>query len=126
LIWLLLTAVAVGNGLFVHIGLYAIILLAIPVSWIQFLNWRHHQYALTDSQLYVRSGWWRRKLTILPLPKVQTVDISQTPFDHPLDLATVTIGIAGGSSMTPLTIAAIPFHNALNLRNALFAQQNQT
>ncbi|AMO72975.1 PH domain-containing protein [Sphingorhabdus sp. M41] len=125
MISLLLIAIALGSGLFVHPGLFAIILLAGPVGLIQFLNWRHHQYALSNGQLYVRSGWWRRKLTILPLRKIQTVDVSQRPLDHPLDLATLTIGIAGGSTIAPLTIAAIGFQNAMNLRARILHLQNQ-
>jgi len=119
---LLLTGIALGTGLFVHDGLFAIILLAIPVSLIAYLNWRHHQYALTDSQLFVRSGWWRRKLTMLPLRKIQTVDVSQSPLDHPLDLATVTIGIAGGSPVRPVMIKDIDFDRAMDLRNRLVIQ----
>tara|TARA_R110001606_G_scaffold74988_2_gene173836 strand:+ start:663 stop:2189 length:1527 start_codon:yes stop_codon:yes gene_type:complete len=119
---LLLTAIALGTGLFVHAGLFGIILLAVPVGLIKYLNWRHHQYALTDSQLYVRSGWWRRISTTLPLRKIQTVDVSQRPLDHPLDLATVTIGIAGGSSIRPLKIEAIQFAKAMDLRSQLISR----
>jgi putative membrane protein len=123
---LLLMAIALGNGLFFHPGLFAIILFAVPVGLIQFLNWRHHQYALNDGQLYVRSGWWRRKLTILPLRKIQTVDVSQRPLDHPLDLATLTIGIAGGSTIGPLMVCDIPYQRAMALRTALLDPQNRT
>jgi len=123
---LLLAAVALGNGTFVHEGFFAIILLALPVAWILFLNWRHHQYALPDRQLFVRSGWWQRRLTILPRRKIQTVDVSQSPLDHPLDLATVTIGIAGGSAARPLTIKDIDFERAMELRAALLHQQVRT
>ena len=117
-------AIASANGLLVHAGMYAIILLAIPVTAFLFLNWRHHQYAVGEDQLYVRSGWWRRKLTILPLRKVQSVDVSQSPLDHPLDLATMTIGVAGGSTVAPLRIKDIPLKTAMNLRARLFAAQN--
>ncbi|NQV94591.1 MAG: PH domain-containing protein [Sphingomonadales bacterium] len=119
---LLLTSIALGTGLLVHSGLFAIILLGAPVSLISYLNWRQHQYALTDSQIYVRSGWWRRKLTILPLRKIQTVDVSQSPLDHPLNLATVTIGIAGGSPVRPVMIKNIDFDQAMSLRNRLITQ----
>ena len=123
---LIFAGIALGTGLFAHSGFFAIILLAVPVSLINYLNWRHHQYALTNSQLYVRSGWWRRKLTILPIHKIQTVDVSQSPLDHPLDLATVTIGIAGGSTIAPLKITAISLQTALGLRRQLFTRQNHT
>ncbi|MEP2101015.1 MAG: PH domain-containing protein [Parasphingorhabdus sp.] len=116
---IVLSAVSIGNGLFVHPGLYALILLAIPIIAVMFLNWRYHQYALTATQLFVRAGWWRRKLTILPIRKIQTVDISQSPLDHPLDLATVTVGIAGGSAMSPLKINDIPREQAMALREQL-------
>ncbi|WP_417620955.1 PH domain-containing protein [Parasphingorhabdus sp.] len=122
---LALAGIALGTGIFLHRAFLAIGLLIIPVISILFLNWRHHQYALADSQLFVRSGWWRRKLTILPLRKVQSVEVSQSPLDHPLDLATVTIGIAGGSAITPLKIMDIPFQSAMLLRTRLFAAQNQ-
>ena len=124
LIWLALTAIALANGLLVHAGMYAILLLAVPITAYLFLGWRHHQYAIEDDQLYVRSGWWRRKLTTLPLRKVQSVDVSQSPLDHPLDLATVTIGIAGGSPVAPLRISDIPLRTAVNLRAWLFTGQN--
>ncbi|MEP3225384.1 MAG: PH domain-containing protein [Parasphingorhabdus sp.] len=116
-----LAAIALGNGLFVHSGLFGLIFLTVPISFYLYLNWRYHRYALSDTQLFVRSGWWRRKLTILPLRKVQTVDIGQSPLDHPLDLATVTIGVAGGSILGPLTINAIPIATAKTLRQNLIA-----
>lgn len=119
LVTMLLAVVAIGTGFYVHPGFYALILLAIPISIFLFLSWRYHQYALTDTQLFVRAGWWRRKLTILPLRKIQTVDIGQAPLDHPLNLATVTVGIAGGSVMAPLKIDDIPIATAMALREKL-------
>lgn len=116
IIWLVLKIAALGLGFFVHTGFFALILLAIPLIARQFLNWRHHQYALTGTQLFVRSGWWNRKLTMLPLRKIQSADISQSPLDHPLDLATVTIGIAGGSALSPLKIMDIETEKAVSLR----------
>ncbi|MGB5723080.1 MAG: PH domain-containing protein [Parasphingorhabdus sp.] len=124
IIGLALTGIALGAGYFVYDGFFAIVLLAVPIIPVLFLNWKHHQYALNHSQLYVRSGWWRRRLTILLLRKVQSVDVSQSPLDHPLDLATVTIGIAGGSTIAPLRIVDIPLQSAMDLRARLFARQN--
>ncbi|WP_422345376.1 PH domain-containing protein [Parasphingorhabdus sp.] len=116
---IILSIVSIGLGRFVQPGFYALILIAIPIIAVSVLNWRHHQYALTDTQLFVRAGWWRRKLTILPIRKIQTVDVGQSPLDHPLDLATVTVGIAGGSPMAPLKINDIPMTTAMALRDKL-------
>ena len=125
IIWSVLAGAALAAGAFIDTGFHAIILLAAPVILVLFLNWRHHQYALEDNQLYVRSGWWRRKLTILPLRKIQSVDVSQSPLDHPLDLATVILGIAGGSTVAPLKINDIPLKDAEDLRGRLLSCQNQ-
>lgn len=119
IIWLVLKIVALGLGFFVHTGFLALILLAFPLILLQYLNWRHHQFALSEKQLFVRSGWWNRKLTMLPLRKIQTADISQSPLDHPLDLATLTIGIAGGSALSPLKIMDIDAEQAISLRGQL-------
>lgn len=119
LLSIILGVVSIGLGLFIDPGFYALLLLAVPIIAVKFLGWRHHQYALTQTQLFVRTGWWRRKLTMLPIRKVQTVDISQSPLDHPLDLASVTVGIAGGSPMAPLRINDIPMTSATALRAKL-------
>ncbi|WP_321326816.1 PH domain-containing protein [uncultured Parasphingorhabdus sp.] len=115
-------ALAAVTASAVHPAFSTLLLLAIPVSFILFLNWRQHQYALSDGQLVVRSGWWRRRLTVLPLSKIQTVDVGQTPWDHPLDLATIIIGIAGGSAIAPLTIRAIGLDRASDLRRQLLSR----
>ncbi|WP_323799307.1 PH domain-containing protein [Parasphingorhabdus sp.] len=122
LVSLTLTAIALGAGSVLHQGFFAILLLAVPISLIHYLNWRHHQYALSDSQLFVRAGWWWRRLTIVPRRKIQTIDVSQSPLDHPLDLATLTIGIAGGSAIRPVMIKAIGLQQAMDLRRQLLSQ----
>ncbi|VAV93115.1 hypothetical protein MNBD_ALPHA04-2403 [hydrothermal vent metagenome] len=117
--FLILGAIALGSAKFVHPGLIAIISLWVPITIFLFLGWRRHQYALTDNQIFVRQGWWRRKLTILPRRKIQTVDVGQSPLDHPFNLATVTIGAAGGSALSPIRIMDIPFDQAMVLRGQL-------
>ena len=125
IVTLLLAAGALGTGFYLHRGFFALILLALPIGGYLFLNWRHHQYALTDSQLFVRSGWWRRRLVMLPRRKIQTVEVSQSPLDHPFALATVTIGIAGGAAARPLRIKDIALDRAMDLRRALVNSQNR-
>ena len=122
LLSLLFAVIALAAGLLLHRGFFAIALLILPLCPLLFLEWRHHQYALTDRQLFIRTGWWRQRLTILPRRKIQTVDVSQSPLDHPLNLATVSIGIAGGSAIRPVMIQAIGFAEAMDLRRQLINQ----
>ncbi|QJB69838.1 PH domain-containing protein [Parasphingorhabdus halotolerans] len=113
---LALAAIAWALSHFLHPAFFALILLWIPVTASMILNWRRHRYALTKDQLFVHTGWWSRKLTILPLRKIQSVDLEQSPLDHPLNLATLTIGVAGGSALTPLKINHIDYQRAMDLR----------
>ena len=89
----------------------------IPVSgW---LGWRAHRYALSDGQLYVRDGFWSQRLTLLPVRRVQSVDIRQNVIGRFIGLADIAIGVAGRSSA--VKIHAIPLVDALNLRKRLVA-----
>ena len=106
---------------FIHSAFYALILLWIPVTASMILNWRRHRFAMSNNQLFVHTGWWSRKLTILPLRKIQSVDLEQSPLDHPLNLATLIIGVAGGSGLTPLKINHISYQRAMDLRLNLLA-----
>lgn len=84
----------------------------IPASVFIWLAWRRYADAEDDTQLYVRRGWWRERLTIAPQVKVQSVEIAQGPLGRRLGLATVHFGIAGGS----LEMVAMPLAQAKAIR----------
>lgn len=119
LLTLLLGGIAIANALIVHPLLIALLLLALPLGGAQWLDWRCHRYWLSGGQLYVHRGWWRQRLTIIAIKNLQSADIAQSPLDHPLGLARLTLGVAGGSPLRPLTIHALPVAQAQALRTAL-------
>lgn len=94
--------------------LYGLVPIVPLISW---LHWRAHRYALENDQLYVREGFWAQRLTLLPLRRVQSVDIKQHAVNRFIGLAEVAIGVAGRSS--PVTIQAIPLEVAIALRHRL-------
>lgn len=96
--------------------LYGLLPLAPVISW---LHWRAHRYALEGDQLYVRDGFWAQRLTLLPLRRVQSVDIKQSAVSRFIGLADVEIGVAGRSSA--VTVNAIPLDDAIALRSRLLA-----
>ena len=99
------------------IALAYLLLPIVPVvSW---LHWRAHRYALTGDQLYVRDGFWAQRLTLLPLRRVQSVDIRQSIVSRFIGLAELSIGVAGRP--TAVTIHAIPLEDAIRLRAQLIA-----
>jgi putative membrane protein len=98
----------------------ATLFLLLPVvPLISWLHWRAHRYALEDDPLYVSDGFWAQRLTLLPLRRVQSVDIKQTAVGRFIGLAQVAIGVAGRSDA--VTVQAIPLDVAIALRERILA-----
>ncbi|MEM8931553.1 MAG: PH domain-containing protein [Acidobacteriota bacterium] len=75
-------------------GLSALVLL--PYVWIRSVRRiRRAGWAITDKMVLYRSGIWGRSTSAVPLSKVQTVLITQTPFDRRWGMATVHVDTAG-------------------------------
>lgn len=58
-------------------------------------NYRHLGYALGAHYLRTRRGWLGRATHIVPINKIQAVEIRQSPFDRRLGLATLSVDTAG-------------------------------
>lgn len=89
--------------------------LLIPAALLIWFNWRRYADAQDASQLYVRHGWWRERLAIVPQVKVQTVEIAQGPLARRMGLASLQFGIAGGT----LEMVAMPLAKAREIRDAV-------
>lgn len=73
-----------------------IFLLALPLVYVVNVNrYRNLGYAMGERYFRTRRGWLGRSTHIVPINKIQAVEISQTPFDRRLDLATLSIDTAG-------------------------------
>jgi putative membrane protein len=82
-----------------------------------YFQWRNNRYALDADQLFVRRGWWRERLTIAPQIKVQSAEIRQGPLARMRGLASLQLGIAGGS----LQVIALPVAVAHRIRAQIIA-----
>jgi len=91
------------------------LLAVIALRW---LAWRRTAFALDDDRLLIRGGWWRRSLTILPVAKIQSIDLSENFITRWFGTATLRFGVAGGGS-TGHSIPAIPRAAARELRDEL-------
>ena len=67
----------------------------------------HAAYATTAWGVLFRSGWWTRRLAIVPLARIQTVGLGESPFDRRHGMASVRIDTAGAAA-SGYTIA-IPY-----------------
>lgn len=98
-------ALAVAVVLFLLVGLRA-------------LEWRRIAYVLDDDRLLIRSGWWRRRLILLPKARIQSIDYRESFITRWFGTASLQFGVAGGRAQTHL-IPAIPRAAARALRDEL-------
>jgi len=100
--------------------------LIIPIAlWLaRLLEWKRIGYALDADRLLIRTGWWRRRTTILPLSKIQSVDLRESFITRWFGTASLQFGVAGGTALTPHSIPAIPREGARQLRDRLLGLQS--
>ena len=100
------------------IALFALATSALAFRW---LAWRRTAYALDGDRLMVRSGWWRRRLKILPRDKIQSVDLTQNFVTRLFGTSTLEFGVAGGG-LSGHVIPAILSPAARELRDLLLQE----
>jgi putative membrane protein len=91
-----LSLVAVVS-LIVRRDLVSLWLLAL-LPLIYFINvkrYRHLGYAIGERYFRSRRGWLGRSTHIVPINKIQAIEIHQSPFDRRLGLATLNVDTAG-------------------------------
>jgi putative membrane protein len=60
---------------------------------------RRAGYALTGCAIYFRSGWIGRQVSVVRFVNMQTVSMSQSPFDHRKRMASVSVDTAGAGGL---------------------------
>jgi putative membrane protein len=85
----------------------------------RWLDWRRLGYALDEDRLLVRSGWWRRRRLILPLARIQSIDLRQSFISRWFGVGTLAFGVAGGGALSIHRIPALPIETARQLRSEL-------
>jgi putative membrane protein len=81
--------------------------------------WHRTYYALDGDRLLMRSGWWRRRTVILPLDKIQSIDLTESFISRLFGVSGLGFGVAGGSGFSAHEIPALPRKTARELRLAL-------
>jgi putative membrane protein len=94
------------------------LLTAIGLRW---LAWRRTGFALEAERLLIRSGWWRRRTLILPVRRIQSIELSQNFISRWFGTASLTFGVAGGSGFSAHQIPALHEEKARALREQLLS-----
>jgi putative membrane protein len=98
-------------------GAAIIVALAVAVAT-RWLAWTRTGYAVDGERLLIRTGWWKRRITILPARKIQSVDLRESFVSRAFGIAALQFGVAGGG-LTGHSIPAIPRGEARKLRDRL-------
>ena len=111
---------AAGAAMFLPVAaapLIAVYFAAIGSRW---LSWGRTGWAIDRGRLLVRSGWWRRRIVILPVDKIQSIDLVESALSRAFGLAGLAFGVAGGGP-SGHRLAALRRETARELRARLLA-----
>lgn len=71
-------------------------LVLVPMAyWLFGLSYRQLGYALSNAYLRTRRGWLGRSTHIVPIHKIQAIEVRQSPFDRWWGMATLIVDTAG-------------------------------
>lgn len=87
---------------------------------LRWLAWKQTAYALDGDRLLVRTGWWRRRLLVLPFGRIQSADVTESFVSRWFGTANLRLGVAGGSAAGEV-IPAIPSATARQLREQMLS-----
>lgn len=99
------------------------LLVALPLLYIfAVMQYRHHGYAVADSHLFIRRGFFRRHTWILPFERFQVFYLSQTIFQRRLGLQSLFVDIPGGGSIIQPVVMDLPEAEASALADSLYSE----
>jgi putative membrane protein len=92
--------------------------LAIGVRW---FDWKHTRFALSGGSLFIETGWWRHRRSIIPVRKIQSIDLAESWWSRAFDICTLRLGVAGGSGFSDHHVPALSRAHAEVLRAELLS-----
>jgi len=97
--------------------------LAVPaLIAVRWASWRHTRYVLEGDTLFVETGWWRHRRRILPLRKIQSIDLAESFWSRAFGICLLRLGVAGGRGFSDHYIPALSRPEAEVLRAQLLSR----
>ncbi len=87
----------------------------------RWLSWRRTRYAIGPGTLFVETGWWRHRRSIVPARKIQSIDIAESWWSRLFGICTLRLGVAGGSGFSDHHVPALSRADAEALRAELLS-----
>jgi len=100
----------------------------LPLIYVWVSGWvRNAGYALTDTAVFFRSGWLARKISVVRFNTIQTVWMSESPFDRRHHMASVAVDTAGAGKMGHrIHIPYLDLEVARGISRRLYAEARAT
>jgi len=95
-----LAGVAIGVGLLYLLA--ALLVIVVVAAVVGVLEWRAYTFGIEEESFVVRHGVFSRDTVSVPLARVQSVDIEQSPIARLLGARSLTIRTAAGSATVRL------------------------
>ncbi|MGI8706337.1 MAG: PH domain-containing protein [Sphingomicrobium sp.] len=89
---------------------------------VRWLAWHRTGYLLDSDRLLIRTGWWRRRTLVLPIRRIQSVDLTQNFISRWFGTASLAFGVAGGGGFSAHEIPALREEKARALREQLISK----
>jgi putative membrane protein len=106
-----------------NLGVLGAAFVACWLPWGGYLAWRHARmagYAVDETIVAVRDGWWTRRWRFAEISKLQAVLVKQSPLDRRMGMATLFLDTAGGTGLgAPLVLRYLPEAEARDLQARL-------
>ncbi len=118
LIWQLGTVPGLLTGPVLILGLLA-------VFWVAPGRWNRWRYAFTGTELHVARGWLFRLHTVVPVVRVQHIDVAQGPLERGARVATLQLHTAG-TEHSLVVLPGLALVRAEAIRDAIRAQIRDT
>ncbi|WP_448658112.1 PH domain-containing protein [Sphingomonas sp. CJ99] len=81
-------------------------------------RWRWWGQAFTGTELHVASGWLTRSHTIVPVSRVQHIDVTQGPVERMCGVSTLVLHTAGTANST-VSLPGITRERAEEIRDSI-------
>ena len=81
-------------------------------------RWRRWGYAFTERELHIAHGWLVQVHTVVPVSRVQHIDVSQGPLERGAGVATLSLHTAGTDNSL-VALSGIRRQRAEEIRDAI-------
>ena len=94
---------------------------ALVAIGVRYLEWQRARYAVDGDHLFIDEGWWRQRRAIIPIAKIQSIDLTENGWTRLFGFARLKLGIAGGTMLSAFQVEALSRPDAEALRDRLLA-----